>query len=219
MEEIIDLHLDFYHSIKENDEVISTLRKENIKILDGFIRNIDLVRRYYQTVYQTNRDRIVLCGINPGKLGAGKTGVPFLDFKSISQIFSDVRLSDQERSAQYMWSVINKIGIDKFYKNIYITNISWFGFTKEGNNLNYYQLPRNIRNLFTYSFIEEMKIVQPKVMIPLGREVESTLQTMVRSGDLTYPIATRLPHPFFSSIGSNTSSCMKDYLDTINFYL
>lgn len=112
MEEIIDLHLDFYHSIKENDEVISTLRKENIKILDGFIRNIDLVRRYYQTVYQTNRDRIVLCGINPGKLGAGKTGVPFLDFKSISQIFSDVRLSDQERSAQYMWSVINKIGID-----------------------------------------------------------------------------------------------------------
>lgn len=64
-----------------------------------------------------------------------------------------------------------------------------------------------------------MRIVQPKVMIPLGREVESTLQTMVRSGDLTYPIATRLPHPFFSSIGSNTSSCMKDYLDTINFYL
>ena len=219
MEKIIDLHVNFYEEIMAEPEVTTIFERENIKVLDGFIQNIDLVRTYYQTFYETGSDRIVLCGINPGKLGAGKTGIPFLDFQSVSQLFSDIQLSDSERSAQFIWSVMNEIGIDDFYDHVYMTNISWFGFTKNGNNLNYYDLPGSLSETFTSSFITEMEIVKPSVIIPLSEKVEQTLKQMVNKGDLRYPIAERLAHPYFCSIGKNEPKYKQIYLEKISSFI
>lgn len=215
MEKIVELHWHFYHRLMKNKEAISTLQKENIEILDGFIKNIDLVRKFYQTYYRHHSDRIVLCGMNPGRLGAGQTGIPFMDFHAISQLFPDVQQHVRERSAQLIWSVIKEFGINNFYDHVYLTNISWLRFTKDEKNLNYYELPSTIQNIFTNTFIEEMKIVQPKVIIPLGVEVERSLRKMAKSNRLTYPVENRLPHPAVLVKKEDRPKLIQQYKDRI----
>lgn len=215
MDKIIQLHVDFYANLKSNPEVGAILERKGITVLDGFNKNIDIVRRYYQTVYSNEANRIVLCGINPGKNGAGKTGIPFLDYKSVSHLFSGIGRYDREQSAQFILSIINEIGSDSFYRSVYMTNISWFGFTKDGKNLNYYDLPAPLPTTFTDSFIEEMDIVKPKVIVPLSKEVEQTLKQMIKSGRLRYPLAERLPHPYYCSIGKRAIKYRQIYVKKI----
>jgi hypothetical protein len=210
MDKIIHLHYNFYTNFKNNLEVKDILEQEKITVLNGFNKNLELVHRYYQKVYSTEANRVVLCGINPGKNGAGRTGIPFLDFRAVSDIGQD----DREQSAQFILSIINEIGSELFYRNVYMTNISWFGFTKDGNNLNYYDLPSPLPN-FTDSFIEEMDIVQPIVIVPLSKEVEQTLQQMTNNGRLRYPLAERLPHPYYCSIGKRATKYKQIYVKKI----
>ncbi len=196
-----------------NPEIMEILSKEKITIMDGFKKNIDLVHRYYQTFYKIHGKWVVLCGINPGRNGAGKTGIPFIDYKGASHLLSDVNQDDREQSAQFILSIIDKIGINTFYKNVYMTNISWFGFIKDGNNLNYYDLPSPLSTTFTESFITEMDIV------PLSKEVEKTLKKMIKEGRLSYPIASRLQHPYYCSIGKRAIKYKEIYIKKVtSFY-
>lgn len=79
------MHMDFYNRLKDEANVWKALEQKNIQILDGFQNQIELVRLYYQRMYTNKKQRIVFCGINPGKNGAGKTGIPFIDFKGASR--------------------------------------------------------------------------------------------------------------------------------------
>lgn len=215
MDKVIDLHVNFHTKLLKDDVSRELLNQENVTILGGFNENIELVRHYYQTVYAKEGKRVVLCGINPGRNGAGKTGIPFIDYRSASQLLPDVNHVDKERSSQFIYSVIEEVGIDLFYKNIYMTNISWFGFTKGGNNINYYELPTPLPTVFTDSFIEEMNIIQPKLIVPLSKEVEFTLRQIKKGGRLPFPLAERLPHPNYCSIGSRQDKYREIYANRI----
>jgi hypothetical protein len=85
--------------------------------------------------------RTLLIGINPGRFGAGMTGIPFTD---------PIRLKDpcgidnpwparQELSSVFMYDMIRAFGgPEAFYGQFYITSVSPLGFTQDGKNLNYY---------------------------------------------------------------------------------
>lgn len=219
MERITELHIDFIKRINNTLEVMGVLEKEGITILNGFLQNIDQVRSYYQEYYSTKSKRIVLCGINPGKNGAGKTGVPFIDFKSLTHLLPGINQYDSENSAQFVWSIINQIGTELFFEKVYLTNISWFGFIKDGKNFNYYNLPSHLSDTFTESFLKEMDLVQPKVIIPLSKEVEQTLIGMKKRGKLNYSIASRLPHPYYCSIGDRALKYKDIYVEKIQSYI
>jgi hypothetical protein len=99
------------------------------------------LRMFYQKYYADEQPRAFLFGINPGRFGAGVTGVPFTD---------PVRLETecgiknnfpkkQELSAQFVWLFINAFGgAAAFCRRFYITSMSPLGFTKNGVNINYY---------------------------------------------------------------------------------
>ncbi|WP_391207752.1 uracil-DNA glycosylase family protein [Psychrobacillus sp. L4] len=218
MESVINLHIDFYNQKITDPESLQVLEAENIKILNGFHNNIELVRTYYREMYKGQGNRIVFCGINPGKNGAGKTGIPFIDFKGLSQLLPDITNQDSENSAQFIMSVISEIGAEKFHDCVYMTNLSWFGFTRHGSNINYYELPKHLQATFTDSFIDEMDLVQPTFIVPLSEEVEKTLKQMTAEGRLKHPLAKRLPHPYYCSIGKNVEIYRKNYVDLINEY-
>ena len=38
-----------------------------------------LVKKFYSSYYSDNNKRIIIFGINPGRLGGGLTGIPFTD--------------------------------------------------------------------------------------------------------------------------------------------
>ncbi|REB08739.1 DUF4918 family protein [Sporosarcina sp. BI001-red] len=211
MDKIIDLHLSFMDRLVEEEDVLRELERDRISILPGFIDQAELVRSYYKKFYSKQGRRIVFCGINPGKYGAGKTGVPFIDFDGISRLLSGHDRQDKERSAQFMLSIIEEYGAGEFQDAVYLTNLSWYGFLRDGRNLNYYILPRNVRHHFIESFVEEMKIVQPSFIVPLSEEVGRTLRQMAKDGQLNYPIADRLPHPLHGSFPTNLKKTRMRY--------
>lgn len=202
----------------EEGDVLRELERERIFILPGFTDQAELVRSYYKKYYSKPSQRIVFCGINPGKFGAGKTGVPFIDFYGISRLLPGISLllpahdrQEKERSAQFMLSIIEEYGVGEFQDAVYVTNLSWYGFLRDGRNLNYYILPRAVRHHFIESFVEEMKIVQPSFIVPLSEEVGRTLRQMVKDGQLDYPIAERLPHPLHGSFPTNLKKTRMRY--------
>lgn len=216
------MKLDYYDSITngEKEWVIERLNHQNINILKGFIKNSKLVTDFYKLYYCNNRNRIVLCGINPGKLGAGKTGVPFLDFKSLSKMLPNIKDTDCELSAQFIYSVITHFGNKTFFDNVYLTNISWFGFTKDNNNFNYYNMDQDLQDEFTSGFIEEMEIVQPSVIIPLSEDTEKSLKNMNKRKNLGLKIAKRIAHPYYySNFPTRYEDGLNKYIETINKFM
>lgn len=215
MNRILDEKLDFYHQITTGNRrhISKELIKEGIEVLSGFIDNIDIVRDFYKNYYMpVKHQRIVLCGINPGKFGAGKTGVPFLDFKSLSQLLSTVNSDENERSAQFIWQIISKFGSQAFFNQVYLTNISWFGFSRNGKNLNYNELSPLLQKEFTKGFADEMIIVNPRIIIPLSIEVNKTLRTM----NLRYKLGKRLKHPNYYKFPSRVENGIESYMQAIS---
>lgn len=211
VEKIIDLHLSFLDRLIEKGDELKELEREGISILPGFKEQAELVRMYYNQFYSKSGPRIVFCGINPGQYGAGKTGVPFIDFDGISRLLPGFGRPDKERSSQFMLSIIEEYEFGAFHDAVYMTNISWYGFLRNGKNLNYYVLPRIVRHRFIESFVEEMNIVQPSFIVPLSEEVGRTLRQLVKDGKLNYPIAERLPHPLHGSFPMNLKKTRMRY--------
>jgi Domain of unknown function (DUF4918) len=96
---------------------------------------------FYKKFYSDPASRFMMVGINPGRLGAGITGVPFTD---------PIRLKDAcgiannwprkpELSSIFMYEMMEAFGgVDVFYKTFYITSVSPLGFVADGKNVNYY---------------------------------------------------------------------------------
>ena len=102
---------------------------------------ISVMTSFFNKYYHDNNPRHFIFGINPGRFGSGITGVGFTDAQhleshcGISNSFS----KRVETSSEFIYEVIEAYGgSKKFYEDFYITSVSPVGFTKEGNNYNYY---------------------------------------------------------------------------------
>ncbi len=96
---------------------------------------------FYTQFFSDQRKRHLLFGINPGRFGAGVTGVPFTDpviMKTACQITHD--FSDRhELSSKFIYELIHELGgVEAFYQRYYISSLCPLGFLREGKNANYY---------------------------------------------------------------------------------
>lgn len=96
---------------------------------------------FYQKYYDDGYPRIGIFGINPGRFGAGVTGVPFTDpirLETECGISNDFD-KKPELSSDFVYRIVNAWGgPEAFYRRFYITSLSPLGFTKDGKNYNYY---------------------------------------------------------------------------------
>ncbi len=99
------------------------------------------MERFYQQYYNDEDKRIGIFGINPGRFGAGVTGVPFTDPIRLETEcgISNTFAKKPELSSEFVYRVVNEWGgPEAFYRQFYITSLSPMGFTKDGKNYNYY---------------------------------------------------------------------------------
>jgi hypothetical protein len=190
---------------------------EDITVLNDFLDNWENIKQFNEKYYAEGYPETVLCGINPGKNGAGKTGVPFLDFSSLSKLMEGVDRVDTERSAQFFYNIVEEFGAAKFYRSFYVTNISWVGFTKDGNNKNYYELSDPVKDFIYDAFIYEMNIVAPKTIISLSEEVGKSLRYLFKESDID--ISARLPHPNYCAFPKNYEKCKAQYIEILSSYI
>jgi hypothetical protein len=107
---------------------------------------IGIMKQFYKQFYDDQEKRQMIIGINPGRLGAGATGVPFTDTKRMSEKcgIEIPGLKTHEPSSVFIYDVIDAYGgVKKFYQQFYIGSVCPLGFTslKPGGkevNYNYY---------------------------------------------------------------------------------
>lgn len=100
-----------------------------------------VVKKFFKKFYNNTRARHLIFGINPGRFGAGITGINFTAPKQLKEncgINHPFKLST-ELSAEFIYEVIKQYGgVNKFYSNWYIGAVCPLGFVKDGKNINYY---------------------------------------------------------------------------------
>lgn len=103
-----------------------------------------IVRTYFQRYYGDSNKRTLLFGINPGRFGAGVTGISFTDpviLKERLGISHGLELRP-ELSAGFIHDMIDAFGgIEDFTAHFLITSVYPLGFLEDGKNINYYEIP------------------------------------------------------------------------------
>ncbi len=98
-------------------------------------------KKFYQKFYADNEPRRLIIGINPGRFGAGITGI---NFTAPRQLKENCGIdhpfgNSSELSAEFIYEMIDRYGgASRFYKDYFISSVSPLGFVQEGKNLNYY---------------------------------------------------------------------------------
>lgn len=120
-----------------------------ISIMNPYHENHEVffvITEFYRKYYSDDRLRHLILGINPGRFGAGVTGIPFTDTVRLKEKFGleIPGLKTYETSSAFIYEMIEKYGgTEKFYGDFFISAVSPLGFTKAGpkgkeKNFNYY---------------------------------------------------------------------------------
>ena len=130
--------LNFYANIGSIDGLPS-----NIRVMNPYVRP-DVqryVERFLRKYFSDNRKRIYVFGINPGRFGAGLTGVTFTDPVALERVCGIQNELEKRReiSSEFVYEFIQYWGgVKKFYREFILTAVSPLGFTRHGKNYNYY---------------------------------------------------------------------------------
>ena len=192
---------------------LEILGQNEICVLTDFLDHREVADAFWSTFYPGDLPREVICGLNPGRLGAGLTGVPFTDFLSLSKLLPGIKRNDTEASAQFFFQVVQAVGAEAFFKRFYVTNISAVGFLKAGKNLNYHDLPQGARGVVERNFNEEMQVVAPTRVIALGRHAYASVKKNLPSGvEVSY-----LAHPswIMTYRRSEADAWVRRYIDAL----
>jgi hypothetical protein len=153
------LSLDFNGSLPEGISVMNPFRNNP--------RAMAVVSQFYRKFYSDNKERRLILGINPGRFGAGVTGIPFTDTIRLKEKCGLVipGLKSFETSSVFIYEMIDKYGgPEKFYSDFYISSVSPLGFTLAGKggketNYNYYdskQLTAAIKDFAVLSLKQQL---------------------------------------------------------------
>jgi len=139
----------------------------NIGIMNPFAENkeaLALSSLFYRKFYSDSKPRKLILGINPGRLGAGVTGVPFTDTKRLKEKcgIDMTSVSTHEPSSVFVYDLIDAFGgVQEFYSNYYINSVCPLGFVisdKKGTKKNYnYYDSKELTSIMTSFIMSSLK--------------------------------------------------------------
>ncbi|SHG26473.1 Uracil DNA glycosylase superfamily protein [Cnuella takakiae] len=96
---------------------------------------------FFDKYFNDTQPRLLMLGINPGRFGAGVTGVNFTAPKQLTHPCNIPHPfgSQTELSAEFIYDMIAAYGEPElFYNQVFIGSVCPLGFVKGGKNINYY---------------------------------------------------------------------------------
>ena len=134
-----------------------------------------IVSEFFKRYYSDTEERIPLVGINPGRFGAGITGITFTDPLRLEKIcgISNSFSKRQELSSVFIYDFISSFGgAEAFFSKFFLSAVFPLGFTRKGKNLNYYD-DRYLLELLDEQIAESIRmqleiIGNPDTIICLG---------------------------------------------------
>lgn len=105
----------------------------------------DCFREFLNTYFDDTRKRVLIFGINPGRFGAGLTGIAFTDPVDLEKHcgIPNGQQKKKELSSTFIYQVIEAMGgAKKFYRDFFLTATCPLGFvtrtSKSLKNFNFY---------------------------------------------------------------------------------
>src|SRR5688500_19862347 len=93
------------------------------------------LRTFLEKYFSDNRERTLILGINPGRFGAGITGVTFTDPVALADecgIPNDLARK-RELSSRFIYAAINHLGgPEVFFQRCLLSAVCPLGFTRRG---------------------------------------------------------------------------------------
>lgn len=132
---------DFYLKLE-----VPEITVEGVEVLNPYTEpeTRQIVDEFFSRYYNDNDRRILLVGINPGRFGAGVTGVGFTDPINLENHCAIPNQLEKkpELSSVFMYKMIEAMGgAEVFFRYFLFSSVSPLGFVKDGRNLNYYDIP------------------------------------------------------------------------------
>jgi hypothetical protein len=215
-----------------NELSFSGTLPDGIDIMNPFISNGEIMsisRTFYDKFYNDNRQRKLILGINPGRLGAGATGIPFTDTKRLAEI-CNIKIDSvttHEPSSVFVYELIEKYGgAEKFYADFYINSICPLGFVelnKKGNwvNCNYYdynELFNTMRSFIVSSLKKQIDFgIDTEVCFILGKK-NAKFFKIINDQEKLFNSVVVFDHPrYIEQYKSKTKDrYLVNYLDKLN---
>jgi len=151
--------INYYRNLHIENEL-----PEGIGVLNPYTNDtvLNVCRQFYNKYYDDSKGRIFIIGINPGRFGAGITGIPFTD-PVVLENECGIKNNFEKRSeisSEFIYKLINAMGgPSHFYKHFYIGSVSPLGFVKEGKNFNYYdskELTKSVKPFIVSNLVKQI---------------------------------------------------------------
>jgi len=194
-----DRVIDFY--LKQR---IDAALPEGIEVLNPYQENkvVELCRKFYDKYFDDSKGRKLILGINPGRFGAGITGIPFTDPVVLQEECSieNEMQKRKEISSEFIYRLINQMGgPDHFYKHFYIGSVSPLGFVKDNKNFNYYdsrELEKALKPYIIKNLIDQIGLgITSKTCYCLGMGKNYEYLNMLNLELKLFNRVIPLPHP------------------------
>ena len=162
------------------------------------------LRAFLGKYFSDNRERTLILGINPGRFGAGITGITFTDPVALADecgIPTDLPRK-RELSSIFIYAVVNHLGgPEAFYSRFFLSAVCPLGFTRSGVNLNYYddaKLQRAVTPFIVSSIEAHLALgCSRERVIVLGRGENAKFLTRLNDQHGWFASVDALDHPRF----------------------
>ena len=112
----------------------------------------ELLKSFGEKFYADNRPRVAVLGINPGRLGMGRTGVAFTDPGALTEFCGLGHALPHQRpelSTQFIYRVVAALGGPaEFYRHFFLGSVYPLVLLRAGLNHNYYDSAALLRALW-----------------------------------------------------------------------
>lgn len=184
--------------IQFNKSLVAPNVPTGVDVMNPFLNpeTLRLSSIFYKKYYNDTNKRIAILGINPGRFGAGLTGIPFTDPKKLVDIcaIENDFPKKTELSGDFIYLMINKFGgPENFYQKFFFNSVCPLGFTKDGKNMNYYDT-KPLQLAVTPYIIESIRAV-----IKIGLET-SVVFCLGEGKNFEFLSKLNAEHQFFEKI-------------------
>jgi hypothetical protein len=161
-----------------------------------------LLRRFCDTFYKGSHPRTLVLGINPGRLGAGITGIPFTDPVALEECCGIKNTFEKraELSSSFVYRFIDAYGgAQRFYSEFLISSVCPLGFLRLDKNANYYDDPKLLGSLTGFmdrSLIAHLEFnINTRNLIVFGKRNAEVLQGLRSFQQMKFANVVVLEHP------------------------
>lgn len=186
---------------------------------------MDVVGLFLNKFYNDAMPRRIFLGINPGRFGAGVTGINFTAPKQLKENcgIEHPFKNQSELSAEFIYQMIAAYGDpQKFYAQFFFGSACPLGFVQNGKNLNYYDDKELLKTVepFMVESLENLLSFNAdrSVCFIIGGEKNYKYLSVLNEKHQWFQKMVPLPHPRFimQYKRKQVAEFIEQYLHAIN---